>query len=173
MSNAALLRPRYWLAHALAWPQGDGPYRECAQALAPPLVPRQMVSRDAADILAVADAYQKTQPSRRLIFFSDLTLWLDGQGSDWGLRGTDWEGGLRELENAPALALFLTLSGYHHAILADSSREGATLHFSDGLVEKVTPEAREAARAFMQQTLERDWPGYIRGMIADGRIRNA
>ncbi|MFB7477249.1 hypothetical protein [Kitasatospora sp. NPDC056184] len=65
MSNAALLRPRYWLAHNLAWPQGDGPYRECAQALAPPLVPRQMVSRNAADILNVVDAYQKAQPGRR------------------------------------------------------------------------------------------------------------
>ncbi|WP_404871010.1 helicase associated domain-containing protein (plasmid) [Kitasatospora griseola] len=92
MSNA-VLQPRYWLAHALEWPQGESPYRECAQALAPPIIPRQMVSRDVADILAVADAYQNEHPTRRLVFFSDLTLWLDGHGSDWGQRGTDWEGG--------------------------------------------------------------------------------
>ncbi|MFD8483611.1 hypothetical protein [Kitasatospora sp. NPDC059673] len=173
MSNAALLQPRYWLAHALEWPQAEGPYRECAQALAPPLIPRQMVSRDVADILAVADAFQKAQPGRRLVFFSDLTLWLDGQGSDWGRRGTDWEAGLRELENAPALTLFLTLSQYHHAFLADASREGMTIRFADGAVEKVTPQVREAARTFMQQILERDWPGYIGRVIADGKIRNA
>ncbi|MDH6107915.1 hypothetical protein P3T36_006374 [Kitasatospora sp. MAP12-15] len=172
MSNA-LLQPRYWLVQALAWPQADGPYRECAQALVPPMIPRQMVPRDAADILTVADAYQGEHPTRRLVFFSDLTRWLDGQGSDWGRRGTDWEGGLRQLEEAPAPGLYLTLSQYHHTILGDASREGMTIYFSDGLVEKVTPEIRDAARAFMQQTLERDWPGYISRLIADGKIRTA
>ncbi|MFJ4188189.1 hypothetical protein [Kitasatospora sp. NPDC089509] len=115
-----------------------------------------MVSRDVADILAVADAYQKAHPARRLVFFSDLTLWLDGHGSDWGRRGTDWEGGLRQLEDAPSPALFLTLSQHHHAILADSSRQGTKIYFGDGTVEQVTPEIREKARAFIQQTLERD-----------------
>ncbi|MFH9355340.1 hypothetical protein [Kitasatospora sp. NPDC017646] len=107
------------------------------------------------------------------MFFSDLTLWLDGHGSDWGQRGTDWEGGLRQLEDAPSPALYLTLSQYHHAILADSSRQGMKLYFGDGTVEQVTPEVREKARAFMQQTLERDWPGYIGGLIADGKLRTA
>ncbi|MET8629634.1 hypothetical protein ABZW30_38900 [Kitasatospora sp. NPDC004669] len=172
MSNA-LLQPRYWLAHALDWPQTGGPYRECAQALAPSMVPRQMVSRDVADVLAVADAYQKEQPTRRLVFFSDLTLWLDQQGSDWTRRGTRWEMALCDLEEAPAPALFLTLSQYHHAILGDAGREGATMYFTDGRVEKVTPEDREVARTFMQQTLERDWPGYIGGLIATGKIRTA
>ncbi|GAA2817669.1 hypothetical protein GCM10010441_47750 [Kitasatospora paracochleata] len=65
MSNA-LLQPRFWLAHALEWPQTGGPQRECAQARAPPMIPRQMVSRDVADILAVADAYHQAQPARRL-----------------------------------------------------------------------------------------------------------
>ncbi|MGW4806442.1 hypothetical protein [Kitasatospora sp. NPDC004272] len=171
MSSPALLQPRYWLAHALPWPAGEGPYRECAQALAPPIIPRQMLSPDAADVLAAADAYHREHPQRRLVFFSDLTLWLDGQGSDWGRRGTDWEGALRELENAPVLALFLTLSQYHHAILADASREGMKMYFADGQVEQVTPEIREEARAFMRGTLERDWPGYVQGLIAAGKIR--
>ncbi|MFE4398702.1 MULTISPECIES: hypothetical protein [Streptomycetaceae] len=65
------------------------------------------------------------------------------------------------------------LSQYHHAILADATREGMKLYFGDGTVEQVTPEVREKARAFMQQTLERDWPGYIGGLIADGKIRTA
>ncbi|GAA2745972.1 hypothetical protein [Kitasatospora cinereorecta] len=66
-------------------------------------------------------------------------------------------GGLRQLEDAPAPTLDLTLSQYHHAILADATREGMKMYFTDGTVEQVTPEIRERARAFMQQTLERGW----------------
>ncbi|WP_405021256.1 GNAT family N-acetyltransferase [Kitasatospora sp. NBC_00070] len=40
---------------------------------------------------------------------------------------------------------------YQHVILAETSRSGATVHCSGGLIERVTPEAREAARTFARE----------------------
>jgi hypothetical protein len=62
------------------WSAPEGQvFAEAAYALAPSLVPRDKVSRDAADVLDLAEAYVRATPGRT-VFFSDLTLWLD-QGS--------------------------------------------------------------------------------------------
>ncbi|WP_329431526.1 hypothetical protein OG564_00530 [Streptomyces sp. NBC_01280] len=37
----------------------------------------------------------------KVVFFSDVTLWLDKQGKDWGVLGIDYETVIDELTTAP------------------------------------------------------------------------
>jgi hypothetical protein len=45
-----LLQPTYWLVHGLPW-QGDGSMAEAALAIAPAMIDRDSLSRDAFQIL--------------------------------------------------------------------------------------------------------------------------
>ncbi len=69
-SSAAgeLLQPAYWLVHGLPWP-GDSDMAEAALAIAPEIVPRETLSRDACQILGCADLYARKHGSR-VVFFS-------------------------------------------------------------------------------------------------------
>jgi hypothetical protein len=163
-----VLHPRYWLLFGLPWPGGPGP-AEASVAFAPPTIPRDDLGGDARDILAVADAYAEGVPSK-VVFFSDLTLWLDGHGSDWPGRGTDWEEGKDELLNSPIPALYVTLTQVGHSVLCDASRQGMTLHYPDR-TERITPTQRQEFRSALEERLLADWPDYIRRLIDDGKLR--
>lgn len=171
----SLLRPTYWLVHGLEWPQGTGPLREAAIAIAPATVPRARLSRDAADVLAVADAYHR-MAGARVVFFSDTTLWLDRTGGSWETRGTDWETALAELagEDSASLGLYLTISQRAHVVICDASRQGMTLHFADGRPpERITADERQLVHQVLERQLAADWPVYVQRMIDKGKIRTA
>jgi hypothetical protein len=93
-----VLHPRYWLLFGLPWPGGSEP-AEASVALAPPTIPRDDLGGDARDVLAVADVYAEGVSSK-VVFFSDLTLWLDGHGSDWPSRETHSETGKESYSTA-------------------------------------------------------------------------
>jgi hypothetical protein len=51
-----LLYPEYWLVSGVQW-HGDGPTAEAAVAIAPGIIPRGALSRDALQVLGCADLY--------------------------------------------------------------------------------------------------------------------
>jgi hypothetical protein len=58
------------------------------------------LSKDVADVLSVYISWCQRHMDTRVVFFSDLTLWLaGGRGGQahWGTRGTDWETALDEV----------------------------------------------------------------------------
>jgi hypothetical protein len=167
-----LLRyPGYWLLFGLPWPDDQQQQAEAALAIAPLIIPRGMLGGDSLDILTVADAYVKASPAEiNVVFFSDLTLWLDHHGSTWSSRGTDWEAGKEELVNSDVAGLYLTLSHLAHTILCDASRQGVTVYYRDG-TEHITPAHRQDLRAMIANRLAADWPGYINRCVSSGKVR--
>jgi hypothetical protein len=102
-----LLHPAYWLVHSVDWPGGD--LVEAAVAFAPSIIPRDALSWSAFQILGCADLYARKR-SVRVIFFSDLTRMFADAGHSWAQLGVNWEAALRELEDGPFPAMFLTIS---------------------------------------------------------------
>ncbi|WP_329214250.1 hypothetical protein OG352_03670 [Streptomyces sp. NBC_01485] len=47
-------------------------------------------------------------------------------------------------------------------------RQGLRLHYPDGGIEHVGPRLRRDVHDDIAQSLERDWPPYIQGLIDDG-----
>ncbi|MFJ8083215.1 hypothetical protein ACIQ6Y_21735 [Streptomyces sp. NPDC096205] len=173
MSNK-LLEPDGWLVLGLPWPEHarDG-WAECALALAPQTIPRGLVEEGTGIALDLAGGLARDpgQGPGRAVFFSDVTVWLDRQGQDWGMLGVDHEAVIDELTHAPVPQLYLTLSQKAHAVLCDASREGLRLHYANGDVERVSPQVRADVHAAITSTLERDWRPYVQGLIDGGAIR--
>jgi hypothetical protein len=163
--------PGYWLLFGLPWPDDQRQQAEAALAVAPPIIPRSILGGDSLDILTVADAYVKASSAEsNVVFFSDLTLWLDHHGSTWSSRGTDWEAGKEELLNSEVAALYLTLSHLAHTILCDASRNGTIVYYRDSTVQ-ITPAHRQDLRTMIANRLSADWPDYINRMVSSGRAR--
>ncbi|MER7050286.1 hypothetical protein [Streptomyces jumonjinensis] len=173
MSNT-LLYPDGWLVLGLPWPEQtrDG-WGECALAVAPRTMPRSLVSKEAGTVLDLAGGLARdlVDGPGKAVFFSDVTLWLDKQGKDWGDLGIDYEAVIDELVGAPVPQLYMTLMQKAHAILCDASREGLRLHYTSGEVEHVTPQVRADVHAAITASLERDWPAYIQDLIDRGAIQ--
>jgi hypothetical protein len=166
--TSELLEPSCWLVFGLEWSAPEGQvFAEAAYALAPSLVPRDRVGRDAADVLDLAEAYVRATPGRT-VFFSDLTLWLDQSQTTWHERGTNWEAAMDELVSSPIAALYLTISRRAHMILSDASRQGAVIYYPDGTTEQITPQERQAVHDALEQQLRRDWPPYMQSVLGRG-----
>ncbi len=61
-----LLNPAYWLVFGLEWPgAGDGGMAEAALAVAPGMIPRELVSRDSYQVLGCADLYARKHAGDR------------------------------------------------------------------------------------------------------------
>ncbi|MFD9409769.1 hypothetical protein ACFWBN_22515 [Streptomyces sp. NPDC059989] len=173
MSNT-LLYPDGWLVLGLPWPEQtrDG-WGECALAIAPQTIPRNLVGKEAGTALDLATglARDRADGPGKAVFFSDITLWLDRHGKDWRALGIDYEAVIDELVGAQVPQLYMTLMQKAHAILCDASREGLRLHYSNGEVEHVTPQVRADVHAAITTSLEGDWPAYIQDLIDRGAIR--
>ncbi|GLZ01947.1 hypothetical protein [Actinoplanes sp. NBRC 103695] len=169
-----LAQPPYWLVFGLPWPAGQEPAREAVAAIAPPLVTRDTsLPRDVGDVLAMADAYQRMSGGR-VVFLSDLTKWLDQRGSSWAARGTGYEGALAFLlgRQSSTPLMYLTITQRAHVIICDASREGVTLHFTNGAPpERVSTQERQLVHQVLEQQLVADWPPYMRQLAAAGRLR--
>ncbi|QDO42889.1 hypothetical protein FNV62_36385 [Streptomyces sp. RLB3-17] len=172
--STSLLSPAGWLVLGLPWPAEtrDG-WGECAVAIAPPMIPRSLVSQGAGIALdsATGLARDPNHGPGKAVFFSDVTLWLDKQGKTWSDLGIDYEAVIDELLNAQVPQLYLTLTKKAHAILCDASREGLRLHYPNGDVEHVTPQVRRDVHDGIAQSLTRDWPPYIQGLIDSGALQ--
>src|SRR5260221_8881052 len=114
-----VLNPPYWLVFGLEWPgAGDGGMAEAALAVAPGMIPRELVSRDSYQVLGCADLYARKH-AERVIFFSDLTRMFTAAGTSWAELGVDWENALQELVVGPFPAMFLTISERAHLLICD------------------------------------------------------
>ncbi|MCX5561083.1 hypothetical protein [Streptomyces sp. NBC_00038] len=172
--STSLLSPAGWLVLGLPWPAEtrDG-WGECAVAIAPPMIPRSLVSQGAGIALDLATglARDPNDGPGKAVFFSDVTLWLDKQGKTWPDLGIDYDAVIDELLSAQVPQLYLTLTQKAHAILCDASREGLRLHYPGGDVEHVTPQMRQDVHDGVAQSLTRDWPPYIQGLIDSGALQ--
>jgi len=164
-----LLHPSYWLVHGLRW-QGDRDVAEAAVAIAPGMIARESLSRDASQILGCADLYARKHRSR-IIFFSDLTRMLTIAGTSWAELGVDWETALQELQDGPFPALLLTISERAHVFICNPAT-WLRLAWPDG-EEEATGAERQLVRQAIASRLTADWPPYMQQMIDTGRIRLA
>jgi hypothetical protein len=154
-----LVDPSYWLVHGLPWSGGPAGMQPAAAAIAPAVVHRDGLPPDAARILEVADAFH-AQHGMRVVFFSDLTRWLDTQGHDWPSVGADWERGIAACDELPGIPL--TISQRAHIIICDASHDGATVQRPDGSTEQITPQEREVVHQVIERQLTADWPPFAR-----------
>ena len=164
-----LLRPAYWLVHGLPWPEG-GSMAEAALAIAPGMIPRESLSRDAFQVLGCADRYASKHGSR-VVFFSDLTRMFTAAGTSWAQLGIDWERALGELDDGPFPALFLTISQRAHIHVCNAATR-LMLYGPDGQ-EEATDAERQLVRQAIASQLTADWPPYMQQLIDTGRIRFA
>lgn len=168
-----LVSPAYWLVFGLKWP-GDsvagGSVAEAAMAVAPGMIPRDMVGREARQVLGCADLYAR-EFAERVVFFSDLTHMFTSAGTSWGELGVNWENALRELREGPFPVMYLTISERAHLLICDpAAAMGPT--GPGGRAEDDGAE-REAVRQVIVGQLATDWPTWMNAMIEDGRIRHA
>jgi hypothetical protein len=162
-----LLHPSSWLVHGLPW-QGDGGMAEAAAAIAPAMIPRETLSRDAFQILGCADLYARKHGSR-VVFFSDLTRMFTAAGTSWAQLGIDWETALQEFQDGPFPALLLTISERAHVFICNPATR-LLLAGPDG-AEEATHAERQLVRHAIASRLIADWPPYLQQMIDTGRIR--
>lgn len=168
-ATGELLHPAYWLVHGLPW-QGHSDMAEAALATAPPIIPRETLSRDTVQVLGCADLYARKHGSR-VVFFSDLTRMFTTAGTSWTQLGVDCESALQELENGPFPQLFLTVSERAHLFIRNPAIN-LTIIGPNG-----TEEATEAERGLVRQAiaskLAADWPPYLQQLIDSGKIHLA
>ncbi|MER7396170.1 hypothetical protein ABT381_11700 [Streptomyces sp. NPDC000151] len=137
------------------------------------MIPRSLVSQHAGIALDVATALagDPHEGLGKAVFFSDITLSLDKQGETWANIGIAPDALIDELLAAPVPQLYLTLTQKAHAVLCDASREGLRLYYPNGDVEHISPRVRRDVHNGIAQSLERDWPPYIQGLIDGGALR--
>ena len=150
VTDEDLLRPAYWLALALPWPVGDT--AEAVLAVAPGMIPRQALSNDAFQILAVADQYARGR-AKSVIFFSELTRGLTRGGTTWADYGIDWERALAELEGYPGL--LMTVSERAYSVICNPEAKPSQAAEGD----------RDLVRAALAAKLGEDWAPYMRSVL--------
>jgi len=104
---------------------------------------------------------------KRVIFLSDITLWLSDVGLSWERVGVDFTTAQNELERQP-LGLYLTVSSRAYTILCSTTRN-LTLYYTSGGTAEVSPEERELVRASFEARLHAGWPGYITKTLASAQ----
>ena len=161
-----LLHPAHWLVHGLQW-RGNGGMAEAAVAIAPGMIPRDRLSRDAFQILGCADLYAR-EHGTRVVFFSDLTRMFTTAGTSWAQLGVDWESALRELEDGPFPRLFLTISERAHLFICNPATD--TVLAGPGGVQEAAEAERRLVRKAITGKLADDWPPYMQQIIEAGHI---
>jgi len=163
----SLLAPAYWLVAAMDWPDGDGP-AEAAWAIAPGMIPRDVLSPHAFQVLGCADLYAASNATR-VVLFSDLTSLFITVGTSWASLGVDWRAALGELRDGPYPAVLLALNDDAHTLICDPSTElhqpGRTSELDWAWRE------RELLRRAIDDQLTAGWPAYITHVIELGKLR--
>lgn len=168
---SVLVNPPRWLVFGTEWAGSpDDLFAESAVAIAPGQVPLSALSRDARNVVQLSVALGR-RSGHRTVFFSDMTALLHEDGQSWPGLGIDWERALRELQDVPLPALFLSLSHRAHVILCWSGRGNLTIR-SPGCPsgEQIAVAEREAVRAAITEMLVSDWAPYIEERLAVGAV---
>jgi hypothetical protein len=163
-----LTQPDYWLVSGLEWP-GNGPMAEAAVAIAPGMIPRNVVGRDAAQILRHADHYAE-EHAVRVVLFSDLTRTLTLARTSWAELGIDWQAARDDLQSGPYPSLYLTISERAYVLLCSAA---VTVNVISRKGVQPGNDERELVRQALTDQLSADWPSYIRDLICSGRLRAA
>lgn len=162
--------PSWFLVAGLPWPedQAAAGIAEAALVIAPAVTQAvRPVGADGKpvplgrDLALVLEAGSQCAAAlgKRVIFLSDITLWLSGIGRSWERISVNFPAAQDELEQQQT-RLFVTVSRRAHMILC-SAAHSLTIHCTDGNVAQVAPEERELVRASFEARLSADWPSYI------------
>ena len=159
--------PSWFLLTGLPWPedQAVAGMAEAALAIAPPVT--QAVRPPGADgkpvppgrdlkLMLGAGSQCAAALGKRVIFLTDITLWLSGTGLSWERIGVNFPAAQDELEQQKT-GLLITVSRRAHMILC-SAAHNLTIYCPDGNVAEVAPEERELVRASFEARLNADWP---------------
>jgi hypothetical protein len=173
--EAWMTDPSWFLVAGLAWPehQANAGMAEAAFAIAPEVT--KVVRPVGADskpaplgrhLEPMLDAGSRCAAAlgKRVLFLSDITLWLSDIGLSWKRVGVDFATAQNELERQP-LGLYLTVSSRAYTILCSTTRN-LTLYYTSGGTAEVQPEERELVRASFEARLNADWPSYITQALA-------
>ncbi|MFE3022287.1 hypothetical protein [Streptomyces sp. NPDC059256] len=170
-----LCHPEHWLVYALPWPEDarDEPQAEAAVVIAPPLIAGRTLEALPDHILGVlawTQEYADEHPDQEIIFFTDVTRWLEWEkGLSWVSLGIDWERALTDIPEEPLLLLYLTINRRAYRHLIDTARV-ARVYYTNRNSEILTAEERQAVRDAFATQLHADWPPYIHRSLADGSL---
>jgi hypothetical protein len=167
--------PFWFLVTGLPWPENkaDAELAEAAFAIAPsvtravrPVGPDGKPLPLGRDLTLLLDAGSGCAAAlgKRVIFLSDITLWLVDTGLNWERIGVDFAAAQNELEQQ-APGLFVQVSSRAYTILCSTARN-LTIHYTDGSKAEIPPEERELVRTSLESRLDADWPSYITEELA-------
>ncbi len=167
--------PSWFLVTGLPWPedQADAEVAEAAFAIAPyvtqavrPIGPDGSPIPLGHDLALMLDAGSRCAGAlgKRVLFLSDITLWLADIGLSRERIGVDFSTAQNELEQQ-GIGMYLSLSQRAYAILCSTARM-LTIHDASGSKAEVPPEDRELVRANFEAALNADWPGYVTQVLA-------
>jgi hypothetical protein len=170
--------PSWFLIVGLPWPedQADAQMAEAAFAIAPDVT--QVVRRAGPDgkplplgrdlaLTLDTGSHCATALGKKVIFLSDITMWLADHGLNWQRIGIDFPAAQNELERQP-LGLIFPVSGRAYTILCSITRV-ITIQYTTGGSAEIPPEERELVRASFEARLDADWPGYITRALASAQ----
>lgn len=144
---------RFWLVFGLPWPAGTVEVAEAAYAVAAPYTGDESLL--IAQIFAVGQLYAEGLPEGAVVWFSELTRWLDTNGFAWSTLGIDWQQALDELPDPGLPGVLLGIDRRSHLILCDASRNGLIIEHPGGRHERVTNQQRQRLYQRMRDLLER------------------
>lgn len=173
--EAWMTDPPWFLVTGLPWPehQVDAEIAEAAFAVAPyvtqavrPIGPDGKPVPLGRDLALMLDAGSRCAAAlaKRVLFLSDITLWLADIGLSWERIGVDFSAAQDELEQQ-GIGMYLSLSQRAHVILCSTARTLMIYCASGGRAE-VPPEDRELVRVNFEAALDADWPGYVTQALA-------
>jgi hypothetical protein len=176
--KAWMTDPSWFLVTGLPWPedQAVAGMAEAAFTIAPDVTQAVRpggadgkpvpLGRDLALMLDVGSQCAAAL-GKRVIFLSDITLWLFAIGRSWERVGVNFPAAQDELEQQKT-GLFVTVSRRAHMILC-SAAHNLTIYCTNGSVAEVPAEERELVRASFEARLSADWPSYVTQALASAQ----
>jgi hypothetical protein len=170
--------PSWFLVAGLAWPedQADAGMAEAAFAVAPdvtqvfrPIGPDGKPVPLGRDLALMLDVGSRCAAAldKRVIFLSDITLWLNDIGLSWERIGVHFPAAQAQLEQQ-APGLFITVSSRAHMILCSAGRT-LTIYSASDSVADVPLEERESVRASFEARPNADWPSLVTKALASAQ----
>ncbi|PPK65039.1 hypothetical protein CLV40_11682 [Actinokineospora auranticolor] len=163
------MQPPFWVVHALDIDEWSTEAMvEGAFAFDTRFVKEGTHPPHALDVASCCRRYAREHPDQRVVFFTDVTRWLDEQGSSWAALEVDWLSALNYIPGN-TLGLFMTVS--RRALMhIGNAAIVHRVHYGDGSSEVLTEGERDAVRQALAEKLADDWPPFIRGLIDRGQL---